>query len=221
MFIKQVTVGNDPGCILVQPTARHEASALPEEMALLSSLTNSSFIICYVHVDDWTEDLIPWPDSKITKDAGAGKRAAGTLNHILDIVLPALPDLPVIIGGYSLAGLFALWASTLSSRFDAVAAASPSLWISGWDTYAQSHTTLSRYVYLSLGDREEISKNQAIARIGNRVREQHELLLEQLGDGACTLVMEQGGHFTDNARRLARAFAWAIGKLSNNCETTK
>ncbi len=216
MYVEKLIVGNDPGCIIVQPTARHEAEALPEETALIKSLTNSSFIICFVHVDDWTGDLIPWPDSKITKDSEAGKRAKDTLDYILEDILPAHPGLPVIIGGYSLAGLFALWASTKTGRFAAVAAASPSLWIAGWDSYAQEHTTLARYVYLSLGDREEISRNPAIARIGDRVREQYGLLQGSLGDAGCTLVMEQGGHFTDNAARLARAFAWAVCKLINN-----
>ena len=204
---------------MVQPTARHEAAVLPEETALLSSLINSSFIICYVHVDDWTEDLIPWPDSKITKNKESGKRAKDTLIFILDKVLTAHTGLPAILGGYSLAGLFALWASTLTDRFTAVAAASPSLWIEGWDGYARLHPTQASHVYLSLGDREEISKNQAIARIGDRVRAQYGLLRNQLGDSSCTLVMEQGGHFTDNAGRLARAFAWAADKLATTCKT--
>ena len=51
--------------------------------------------------------------------------------------------LPCIIGGYSLGGLFALWAARNTDAFTAVAAASPSLWINGWGEYAAAHPILS------------------------------------------------------------------------------
>ena len=47
--------------------------------------------------------------------------------------------LPVILGGYSLGGLFALWSSMQTDRFAAIAAASPSLWIKDWLNYAEAH----------------------------------------------------------------------------------
>ena len=34
-----------------------------------------------------------------------------------------------------------------------------------------------------------------------------------IGPEHCTLVMEEGNHFTDNAGRLARAFAWCIERI--------
>lgn len=166
-----------------------------------------------LHVDDWDVDLMPWPDRKISRDERAGHCAGQTLRFIQEEVLPRHPGLPVILGGYSLAGLFALWAATQSDAFAAVAAASPSLWIEGWVPFAREHAPRAGAVYLSLGDREEIAKNAAIARVGDCVRAQHELLRGQLGPERCTLVWEQGGHFTDNAGRLARAFAWCLGQL--------
>ena len=69
-------------------------------------------------------------------------------------------------------------------------------------------------VYLSLGDKEEHVKNQAIARVGDCIRAQYALLQEQPGaEESCTLVWEQGGHFNDNDGRLARAFAWCLERL--------
>ena len=67
---------------------------------------------------------------------------------------------------------------------------------------------MAESVYLSLGKDEEHVRNQAIARVGDNIRAQSTLLQEQLGVGHCTLVWEEGGHFTDNEGRLARAFAW-------------
>ena len=68
-------------------------------------------------------------------------------------------------------------------------------------------------VYLSLGDKEEHVKNQAIARVGDNLRAQYGLLREQLGPERCTLVREDGNHFTDNDGRTARAFAWCMDRL--------
>jgi len=68
-------------------------------------------------------------------------------------------------------------------------------------------------VYLSLGDKEEHVKNQAIARVGDCLREQYALLQEQFKPGHCTLVWEPGHHFNDNEGRLARAFAWCMDWL--------
>ena len=90
------------------------------------------------------------------------------------------------------------------------AAASPSVWIHGWLPYARKHVTLANHIYLSLGEQEEHVKNQAIARVGDNLRAYHDLLQEQLGPEHCTLVWEQGNHFTDNEGRLARAFAWCM-----------
>ena len=69
-------------------------------------------------------------------------------------------------------------------------------------------------IYLSLGDREEHVKNQAIARVGDNLRAYYELLLNADAPAqACTLVWEEGNHFNDNAGRLARAFAWCLQQM--------
>ena len=205
--------GDRPRCLLLQPTARHEAPALDAELAAIVAAARAPLAAGLLHVDDWDVDLMPWPDRKISRDERAGHCAGQTLQFIREEVLPRHPGIPVILGGYSLAGLFALWVATQCDAFAAVAAASPSLWIEGWVPFAREHAPRTREVYLSLGDREETAKNAAIARVGDCVRAQHELLCGQLGPEHCTLVWEQGGHFSDNAGRLARAFAWCLGQL--------
>lgn len=89
----------------------------------------------------------------------------------------------------------------------------PSVWIRDWQAFSEQHPTLAEAVYLSLGEREEHVRNQAIARVGDGIRAQHALLQQQLGPERCTLVWEPGNHFTDNEGRLARAFAWCVGRL--------
>ena len=203
-----------PCCLLIQPSARHENATLEAEAARLEGLSGIPFLLAAIELEDWTRDLLPWPDRNISKDEEAGKHAEDTLQYILTELIPDLEErygsLPVIIGGYSLGGLFALWASTRTERFEAVAAASPSVWIRDWLRFAGKNPSWARRVYMSLGDREENVKNQAIARVGDNLRAYYELLKEKLGPEHCTLVWEEGGHFAENDSRLARAFAWCL-----------
>ena len=206
-----------PGCLLIQPSARHENATLEAEAAQIASLSHQPFLLATVELADWMIDLMPWPDANVSREPEAGKHAQETLQYILISLIPSLQErfgpLPVILGGYSLGGLFALWASAQSDSFRAVAAASPSVWIRDWLPFARKHALLADRVYLSLGDREEQVKNQALARVGDCLRAQHALLQEQLGTQHCTLAWEPGGHFNDNDGRLARAFAWCMERL--------
>ena len=206
-----------PACLLIQPSARHEAPTLEEEVRQLTALTTVPFLLVTIDLEDWIVDLMPWADRNISRDEEAGKHGQETLQYILQSMIPWLEErygsLPVILGGYSLGGLFALWASVRTGRFFGVAAASPSVWIKDWIPYARKSVPQAKAVFLSLGEREEHVKNQAIARVGDCLRAQYELLREQLGEDRCTLVWEEGNHFADNAGRLARAFAWCIENL--------
>ena len=203
-----------PGVLLVQPSARHENGTLEAEAAQIASLAPVPYLLVTIELDDWTIDLMPWPDGNISRDPEAGKHGQETLAFILEDLIPELEQrygaLPVILGGYSLGGLFALWASCQTDRFCAVAAASPSVWIHGWLPFAKKNRPMADAIYLSLGDREEHVKNQAIARVGDNLRAYYDLIQKQLPPECSTLVWEEGGHFNENAGRVARAFAWCM-----------
>ena len=188
-----------PDYFLIQPSARHENSSIEAEVTQLSALTEKSFLLVTIELADWTLDLMPWPDGNISRDPEAGKHGQETLDYVRQDLLPELErrygPRPVILGGYSLAGLFALWASCQTDRFQAIAAASPSVWIHGWIPFAKKYMPMARTVYLSLGDREEHVKNQAIARVGDNLRAYYEMLRNQLGQEQSSLVWEEGGHF--------------------------
>ena len=207
-----------PEFFLVQPSARHENASLEAEVTQLAALTDRPFLLATIELEDWTLDLMPWPDGNISRDPEAGKHGQETLDYIQQGLLPELErrygPRPVVLGGYSLGGLFALWAATRTDRFRAIAAASPSVWIHGWIPFAKKNRPMAEAVYLSLGDREEHVKNQAIARVGDNIRAYYELLRTHLDPEQCTLVWEEGGHFNDNAGRLARAFAYSVSCLS-------
>ena len=98
----------------------------------LTALTEIPFLLVTIELEDWTVELMPWSDGNISRDPEAGKHGQDTLQYILSTLLPDLRGrygpLPVILGGYSLGGLFALWAACRTDAFAAVAAASPSVW---------------------------------------------------------------------------------------------
>lgn len=211
---------DEPACLLVQPSARHENATLKAEARQITELAKAPFVLATIELEDWMVDLMPWPDGNVSRDPEAGKHGQDTLDYVLTALVPELQQrhgpLPVILGGYSLGGLFALWASMQTDTFKAIAAASPSVWIHNWLPFAQRHATLANDIYLSLGDQEEHVRNQAIARVGNHLREQYQMIQNQIGTVHTTLVWEKGGHFADNEARLARAFAWCIHQITDS-----
>ena len=206
-----------PRYILVQTLGRHERGIFDSTVELISGATGVPFVLAAFQVFDWDLDLTPWHDDAINRKPEVGTQAGETLRYVTQSLLPALEaeygKLPVILGGYSLGGLFALWSSMQTDRFAAVAAASPSLWIRDWMDFAKRSPVKTGKVYLSLGDQEEHVKNKSIARVGDCVRGEYELLKAQLGSENCTLVWNRGGHFQDGDKRQAAAFSWCIEAL--------
>ena len=157
----------------------------------------------------------PWEAPAVWGKQGFGGKAADTLRFLTERVIPTLrqkfnfpENVKIILGGYSLAGLFALWASTQTDLFYGVAAASPSVWFPGWMEFEQQHPIQAQRVYLSLGDKEERTKNAVMAVVGDNVRALHSQLTARGAD--CTLEWNSGGHFKDVDLRTARAFRWVM-----------
>jgi predicted alpha/beta superfamily hydrolase len=95
-----------------------------------------------------------------------------------------------------------------SEAFRAVCGVSPSVWFEGWDEYVSSHSPKTSKVYLSLGKKEEKTKNKTMARVGDRIREQHEIL-SNVGIKNI-LEWNEGGHFNDPGERCAKGFIWCL-----------
>ena len=205
--------------LLVQLVDDPAMQGMEAELAALSAACRSPFLLAAVPVEVWNDALSPWPAPPVWGRQGFGGGSAGTLDFLLRQLLPALKqqfalpaDVHIILGGYSLAGLFALWAATQSSAFCGIAAASPSVWFPGWNGYEAAHPVQTSCVYLSLGDREEHTKNAAIAPVGANIRALYQRL--QTRGTRCTLEWNAGGHFKEPNLRTAKAFAWTM----ENCQ---
>ena len=89
-------------------------------------------------------------------------------------------------------------------------AASPSIWFPGFTDYMREHAIQTEAVYLSLGDREERTRNPVKSRVGNAIREAESILRE--AGKECILEWNKGNHFKDADLRTAKAFAWLMTK---------
>lgn len=143
--------------------------------------------------------------------------AEETLAYIENVLLPwvrrAYGDMPCVLGGYSLGGLFALWAAYRTEIFDGICAVSPSLWVRGWDAYAEGRVACADAVYLSLGDKEERVRNVRMAAVGDCVRRQASRLTRHFAEGKTVFEWNRGGHFDDEPGRMARGLAWTAERV--------
>ena len=194
--------------ILVQPADGHDLDKLETEVSLIRDMTNVNFGLIAFAVDDWNDDLSPWEAPPVFGKHGFCGGAAGTLNEILDCIGRESAKCTYIIGGYSLAGLFALWAAYQTDAFSAVAAASPSVWFPGFTEHIRERNICAGSVYLSLGDKESKAKNPLMATVADRIRETYTIVRDQGAEAI--LEWNPGNHFADVDIRTARAFAHAI-----------
>ena len=179
--------------LLIQPVDDHDLEVLDSEVAEISRLVGIGFTLAAFKVDDWNADLSPWEAPPVFGSEGFAGGAEETLKYVTEQLIPELTggkdgltvskSVPrIFIGGYSLAGFFALWAAYQTDLFKGVAAASPSVWFPGWIEYAESNVIKTDKVYLSLGDKEEKARNPVMRTVGDNIRKQSELLV---ADPAC------------------------------------
>ena len=194
--------------VLVQPVDDHDLEGMENEIRTIRSLSEADFHLIAVRVDNWNRDLSPWPAPAVFGNDDFKGGAAAFLEEVLKLCQD--DGKTYLLGGYSLAGLFALWAAYQTDRFAGIAAASPSVWFPGFVDCMRENAIKSGAVYLSLGDREERTKNPMMATVGDCIREGHDILKAQ--NIKCTLEWNSGNHFRDADLRTAKAFAWLMNE---------
>ena len=223
MTAQTMQIGNTPCRIygeahaeylLLQMTGEHELQSMDHEVTVIAQ-SSWNFLFAAIPVKSWNDALSPWEAPAVWGKESFGGDAADTLHFLTEQVIPtlkqrfALPEnVRIILGGYSMAGLFALWASTQTNLFYGVAAASPSVWFPGWMEFERQRPIQAQRIYLSLGDKEERTKNIVMAVVGDNIRTLHSQLIARGAD--CTLEWNSGGHFKDADLRTAKAFRWVM-----------
>lgn len=196
-----------------------------------------------VGVDLWEENFSPWCAPRVfAKGPNFGDGAQKTLDTLINQVIPwaesELTEPPAyrVLVGYSLAGLFSLWAGVTqagvsqqvargcqpdataphvdapAATFQRIGAVSGSFWFPGLLDYVDQQLRGGAvgltHAYLSLGDREARTPNPQIMH----VRENAELLASKLENAGITSTFElnRGNHFQNVEGRMQKALDWLV-----------
>lgn len=194
--------------------------------------------LVHIGVDLWEENFSPWCAPRVfAKGPNFGDGAQKTLDTLINHVIPwtesELTDPPTyrVLVGYSLAGLFSLWAGVSqqvargcqpdataphvdapAATFQRIGAVSGSFWFPGLLDYVDQQIRGGAvgltHAYLSLGDREARTPNPQIMH----VRENAELLASKLENAGITSTFElnRGNHFQNVEGRMQKALDWLV-----------
>ena len=180
-------------------------------MEAAEKLEGKDFNLLCVGNLNWDHDMTPWYCPPLSqKDAPCTGGADEYLKLLLDDILPEclkrVDGTPahISIAGYSLAGLFALYALYQTDVFERAASMSGSLWFPDFKEYVFSHEMKRKpdRLYLSLGDKEARTRNQYL----KAVQENTEKIAGHYRDAGIdvTFEMNPGNHFRDAELRIAK-----------------
>ena len=212
------SVAGAPIVYLLGDVADNSPVQIPESVSLVN-----------VGVDLWEENFSPWCAPRIfTKGPNFGDGAQKTLDTLINQVIPwteselAEPPAYRVLVGYSLAGLFSLWAGVSQpgaphvdapvATFQRIGAVSGSFWFPGLLDYVDQQLSGGvvglTHAYLSLGDREARTPNPQIMH----VRENAELLASKLQNAGIisTFELNRGNHFQNVEGRMQKALNWLV-----------
>lgn len=202
---------------------------------------NIDFLLVAYESENWNDDFSPWKAQAVFGKEDFGGNAQKTLEWLTNKCIPSIEnkenenkenenkenentalahikDTEEVLRftvGYSLAGLFSLWAYGESSLFTGAVCCSGSLWYEGWLDYVQEnkakfHRNRTGYIYLSLGDKEEKTKNRLMSTVGGNTRKIYALLCEGHEDINGILEWNAGGHFSEPDIRIAKGIYWIL-----------
>ena len=224
------SVAGAPVVYLLDDVADHSPVQVPEGVSLVN-----------VGVDLWEESFSPWCAPRVfAKGPNFGNGAQKTLETFINQVIPwaesELREPPAYraLVGYSLAGLFSLWAGVTQAgvspqvargcqpgaphvdapvaTFQRIGAVSGSFWFPGLLDYVDQQLNGGAvgltHAYLSLGDREARTPNPQIMH----VRENAELLASRFENAGITSTFElnRGNHFQNVEGRMQKALDWLV-----------
>lgn len=219
------SVAGAPIVYLLGDVADNSPVQVPEGVSLVN-----------IGVDLWEENFSPWCAPRVfAKGPNFGDGAQKTLDTLINQVIPwtesELTEPPAyrVLVGYSLAGLFSLWAGVSQqvargcqpgaphvdasvATFQRIGAVSGSFWFPGLLDYVDQQLRGGvvglTHAYLSLGDREARTPNPQIMH----VRENAELLASRLESAGITSMFElnRGNHFQNVEGRMQKALDWLV-----------
>lgn len=170
-----------------------------------------------VSISAWEHDMSPWAIPPISKNAAPCTGGADEhLRLLTEAILPkaerTLSGEPVWRGlaGYSLAGLFAVYALYKTDLFARAASVSGSLWYPDFLEYArtQEMKRTPERLYFSLGDREQNTRNPYLKTVQENTQALEAFYRSR---GIRTIFQSNpGNHYANSAMRTAAGLLWLL-----------
>ena len=191
-----------------------------EEEAVVKLLQGQeyfSFPLLCINNLNWQKDMCPWDSPALIKNekdfiGGADEYLFLLEKEIIPRAVEILGEEPTYyaLAGYSLAGLFALYAGYQSALFSRIASVSGSLWSPDFVSFAKEKKMLSKAerLYLSLGTEEAKTKHAILSTIERKTRE----LVEHYQSSGYCVNFEQnpGNHFCEVEQRIEKGIRWIM-----------
>ncbi len=176
-----------------------------------------AFSLAVINGVSWDDDMTPWAIPPISKgdtpcSGGADAWLAQLTDELLPQITAALPFPPMYcaLAGYSLAGLFAVYAGYKTDCFSRLISASGSLWYPDFIPFVRQHRISEqvKVIYFSLGDQESHTKNSYLAPVEENTRFLAQYFSEQ--GLQTTFHLNKGNHYRNSTGRMAAGIQWAL-----------
>ena len=197
-------------------TVQGEGGQVYEECRKLKDI---DFMLAAIAITDWYHDMSPWAIPPVFKKEASYGGADAYLSILLKRIVPEVAEsLPVTashyaLAGYSLAGLFALYAMYQTVIFTCMASASGSFWFPDFLEYVKGHTLAAKpdAFYFSLGNKESRTRNPFLSK----VEEHTKWLVDHYKAEGIPVCYEEneGNHFRDVAFRMAKGISCILENL--------
>lgn len=167
----------------------------------------------------WDDDMTPWAIPPISPgDTPCSGGADKYLRLFTDEIMPRAEEFApghILwrgLAGYSLAGLFALYAVYRTAFFSRIASISGSLWFPGFKEYVFTHEMPMRpaCLYLSLGNQERKTRNPYL-KIVQECTEEIAAFYKQ-NNIDTVFQLNPGNHYKNFIQRTAAGIAWILSR---------
>ncbi|MCD8383032.1 MAG: alpha/beta hydrolase [Clostridiales bacterium] len=176
-----------------------------------------AFSLAVINGVNWDDEMTPWPIPPISKgdtpcSGGADAYLTQLTGELLPQITAALPFPPTYcaLSGYSLAGLFAVYAAYRTDCFSRLVSASGSLWYPDFLSFVRQNPISEqvKVIYFSLGDQESHTKNQYLAPVEENTR----FLAQYFSEHGIQTIYQsnRGNHYRNSTGRMAAGIQWML-----------
>ena len=185
-----------------------------EDYVSLFPLSFPDTVFVSIKVEEWNRYLSPYKaENPFRKGEFFEGEGDVLLSSIKDELVPRVEnkemDIERYLLGYSMGGLFSLYSSLVSDLWNGVGSVSGSLWLQDFDTFVSKNVPSTKKIYLSLGRKEKESRNIVLKSVEVKTKAIYDTLKEESIES--TFVLNEGGHFQDEEKRLRDAVSWLLG----------